>query len=352
MANSASDARHSEADIRQALINANLIYGMLTMPSNMFYTVTLPATLWFFDKGKADERILFIDARNVFTQSDRAHREFSDEQVANIAVISQLHKGRRANFVALVDHYFAQGVASLHAHQASIDALCAQLFEALEDPVARQTVTDLKKQWKGLAKLEDRYAAYMDSVATAAGTTVRAEPVEASVIAAHNTAQHKLHAAFEPFFTALHASLKALDKTLRQLEKQQLDAAQAQGKRGSTDRTTKALKTALEALHTEVKESESWFTHIAWLQARFPKAQYEDVTGLCKLATRQEVAEQDWSLNPGRYVGVVIEEDGKTEEEFITGLLEMNAELTRLNAEARVLEEVIAGNVALLAGEE
>ncbi|UUZ77699.1 hypothetical protein LP414_11910 [Polaromonas sp. P1(28)-13] len=64
------------------------------------------------------------------------------------------------------------------------------------------------------------------------------------------------------------------------------------------------------------------------------------------------MAEQDWSLNPGRYVGVVIEEDGKTEEEFITGLLEMNGELTRLNLEARALEKVIAGNVLLLAGEE
>lgn len=76
------------------------------------------------------------------------------------------------------------------------------------------------------------------------------------------------------------------------------------------------------------------------------------MTGLCKLATRAEVAEQDWSLNPGRYVGVVIEEDGKTEEEFVSGLRAMNAELAKLNAEARVLEDVIAGNVALLAGEE
>jgi type I restriction enzyme M protein len=342
MANSASDARHSEADIRQSLIEANLIYGMLTMPSNMFYTVTLPATLWFFDKGKTDERILFIDARNVFTQIDRAHREFSDEQVANIAIISQLHKGRRDRFVALVDHYFAEGLASLHAHDANVEALCAQLFEALDDPAHRQTVTDLKKQWKTLGKLEDRYAAYLDS-------THGAKP---PALDAHNTAQHKLHAAFAPFFTALHAGLKALDKTLRQLEKQQSDAAQAEGKRGTTDRKTKALKTALDTLHTEVKDTEMWFAHIQWLQARFPKAQYEDVTGLCKLATRAEVAEQDWSLNPGRYVGVVIEEDGKTEEEFISGLLEMNAELAKLNAEARVLEDVIAGNVALLAGEE
>ncbi|MEI8343260.1 MAG: N-6 DNA methylase, partial [Verrucomicrobiota bacterium] len=126
----------------------------------------------------------------------------------------------------------------------------------------------------------------------------------------------------------------------------------ARGKRGSTERNTKALKAGLETLHTEVKESESWFAHIAWLQERFPKAQYEDVTGLCKLASRAEVEEQDWSLNPSRYVGVVIEEDGKTEEEFIAGLLEMNDELTRLNFEARTLEDVIAGNVMLLAGEE
>jgi type I restriction enzyme M protein len=55
MANSASDARHSEADIRRTLIEHNLIYGMLTLPSNLFYTVTLPATLWFFDKGKTDD---------------------------------------------------------------------------------------------------------------------------------------------------------------------------------------------------------------------------------------------------------------------------------------------------------
>jgi type I restriction enzyme M protein len=88
------------------------------------------------------------------------------------------------------------------------------------------------------------------------------------------------------------------------------------------------------------------------LQERFPKAEYEDVTGLCKLATVAEVEEQDWSLNPGRYVGVVIEEDGKTEEEFVEELLAMNDDLVQLNDEARKLESVIAQNVAQIAGEE
>ena len=66
-----------------------------------------------------------------------------------------------------------------------------------------------------------------------------------------------------------------------------------------------------------MKNAESYFRHIHWLHECFPQAEYEDVTGLCKLATPEEVKEQDYSLNPGRYVGVVIEEDGKTEEEFI-----------------------------------
>jgi type I restriction enzyme M protein len=91
--------------------------------------------------------------------------------------------------------------------------------------------------------------------------------------------------------------------------------------------------------------------HINLLHERFPEAKYEDVTGLCKAATLDEVREQDYSLNPGRYVGVVIEEDGKTEEEFTTEILSLNEELQRLNAEARELETVINHNIKQLTGE-
>src|SRR6266699_1726127 len=129
MSNSASDARHSEADIRRTLIEKNLIYAMLTLPSNMFYTVTLPATLWFFDKAKTDDRILFIDARNIFTPIDRAHREFSDEQIQNIAMISQLHKGRREKFVQLIDRYFMAGRERLIENKTRVEPVSAQLLE-------------------------------------------------------------------------------------------------------------------------------------------------------------------------------------------------------------------------------
>ena len=340
MANSASDARHSEADVRKTLIEQNLIYAMLTLPSNMFYTVTLPATLWFFDKAKEDDRILFIDARNIFTQIDRAHREFSEEHIQNIAVISHLHKGQREKFIRLIDHYFAAGMERLIENNEKIEPVCAQLLDVLDNAGGKQAVEELLQHWKELEKLQAHYAQYREQHATAAEIDKK------------NQAQHQLRNAFDPFFAALHEGLKRLDKTVRQHEKQQTGQAQQEGKRTATDRRTKALKSALEELHQDVKNAEIYFQHIHWLQERFPNAQYEDVTGLCKLAAPEEVREQDYSLNPGRYVGVVIEEDGKSEEEFIAELLAMNEELSGLNNAARGLEAVIAHNIVQIAGEE
>ena len=345
MANSASDARHSEADIRRTLVQNNLIYGMLTLPSNLFYTVTLPATLWFFDKGKADDRVLFIDARNVFTQIDRAHRELSDAQIQNLAMIPRLHKGRRDGFVALIDGYFRSGLAKLQASHATLPALAERLRAVLGDDAAEApeataaglaAVEHLLAQWVALEPLAKAQQAYF------------AAHGEAEAVDVRNDAQHALRTTYAPFFEKLHASLKALDKAIRDGDKRKTEAAKAAGKRGGGNRQSKAVKDALQALHDEVKLAESDFGHIEWLQQRFPKATYEDVTGLCKLATQAEIEEQDWSLNPGRYVGVVIEEDGKTEEEFLADLESSADDLTVLSTHARELESLIATNVAKL----
>jgi type I restriction enzyme M protein len=340
MANSASDARHSEADIRRNLIENNLIYGMLTLPSNMFYTVTLPATLWFFDKAKTDKKILFIDARNIFTQIDRAHREFTTAQVHNIAMISRLHKERREEFVQLIDRYFELGMQRLRENATKVEPVSAQLLEVLDDAEGKEAVKALVKQWKGLEKLDTHYEQHV------------AQSGKITDIDAKNKAQHKLRQTFDPFFKELHQGLKQLDRIVRQHEKLSAEAAKAEGKRTSTDRKTKALKTALEELHAEVKHAEKFYQDIHWLQERFPEAKYEDVTGLCKLADLDEIKEQDYSLNPGRYVGVVIEEDGKTEEEFIAAMLGFEAELSDLNKSAKDLEKIVSANVRSITGEE
>jgi type I restriction enzyme M protein len=337
MANSASDARHSEGDIRRTLIEKNLIYSVLTLPSNMFYTVTLPATLWFFDKAKTDDRILFIDARNIFTQIDRAHREFSDEQIQNIAIISQLHKGRREKFVQLVDRYFTAGMERLVENKTRVESVSAQLIEVLDDEAGKQAVAELVKQWAGLNKLQARFEQYLGKHAGEKAPDQR------------NKAQHQLREFFDPFFAALHEGLKQLDKIVRQHERQLVEQAQIDGKRAAIDRKTKALKTTLEELHKEVKSAEIFYQHIRWLQERFPKAEYENVTGLCNLASLKDLKEQEYSLNPGRYVGVVIEEDGKTEEEFIEEISNLSDKLATLNAESSALENIINKNLNALA---
>ena len=101
MANSASDAGHSEKDIRQKLVDDSLVDVMIAVGTNMFYNVTLPVTLWFLDKGKKKterkDTILFIDARNTFTQVDRAHREWTDEQVEQIAEIVRTYRGEKGS---------------------------------------------------------------------------------------------------------------------------------------------------------------------------------------------------------------------------------------------------------------
>jgi type I restriction enzyme M protein len=101
MANSASDARQSEGEIRQKLIQAGAVDVMVAVSSNFFYNVTLPVTLWFLDKGKAgtprEDTVLFIDARNIYRQIDRAHREFTGAQIDLLANIVRLYRGEELN---------------------------------------------------------------------------------------------------------------------------------------------------------------------------------------------------------------------------------------------------------------
>ena len=191
MANSASDARGSELGIRKKLIEAGAVDVMIAVGSNFFYTVTLPCTLWFLDRGKPNsrkDRVLFIDARHIYEQVDRAHREFSAAQIEFIANIVRLYRG-----------------------------------EAIENLAGSD----------GL------------------------------------------------------------------------------------------------------------------LQDSFPEAGYQDVAGLCKVATIAEIEAQGWSLNPGRYVGVAEREEAE-DFDFSERLEELNQELEILNREGRELEERIAENVARL----
>jgi len=102
MANSASDARSSEMEIRKQLINSRVVEAIVAVGPNMFYTVTLPCTLWFLDKAKSGadrtNTVLFLDARRIYRQVDRAHRDWTSAQIGFLANIVRLYRGEEVDF--------------------------------------------------------------------------------------------------------------------------------------------------------------------------------------------------------------------------------------------------------------
>ncbi len=117
MANSAGDAGHSEKELRKQLIESGAVDVMIAIGSNFFYTVTLPVTLWFLDKAKLgtprEDTVLFIDARHIYNQIDRAHRDFTPEQIEFLANIVRLYRGEDvetgAGSEALLAENFPEG---------------------------------------------------------------------------------------------------------------------------------------------------------------------------------------------------------------------------------------------------
>ncbi len=189
MANSASDARHSEAEIRRGLIEDGLVDVMVAIGPNFFYTVTLPVTLWFLDRGKAGtgraDKVLFIDARQVFRQVDRAHREFTDEQLEFLANIVRLYRGDEPEFALgpneLLSECFPDGVYADMAGRckvATIDEIKAQGWslnpgryvgtevEDLDDEVFEEKLAAARLELRELAARAAELEAGVDHVLT------------------------------------------------------------------------------------------------------------------------------------------------------------------------------------------
>ena len=136
MANSASDARSSEQDLRRQLIESRAVDVMVAVGPNMFYTVTLPCTLWFLDKAKGKtpraDTVLFIDARHIYRQVDRAHREWTPAQISFIANLVRLWRGEALDFTLGGDE----------AHAKIEEVFATTLSIAAESPASYGSVND------------------------------------------------------------------------------------------------------------------------------------------------------------------------------------------------------------------
>ena len=241
MASSATDSANKDRDIREKLVLTGDVDVMVSVGNNFFYTLSLPCSLWFFDKAKRLEnknRVLFIDARNYYTIVDRTLNEWTEWQLKNLQAIVHLYRGETEKYRQLVAEYN--------------DALDGRTLQQCEEELVA-----IKQAAK-------------DAVAN------------------------------------------AVRKEKKRVEREQ------------NERIAEA-----EAMLETARQRE-------WLTSKFGlDGEYQDVLGLCKIATLSEIEEKNYSLTPGAYVGVAEQEDDGVD--FHERMNEIHSELASLNKEANVL---------------
>ena len=270
MASSATDSANKDRDIREKLVLTGDVDVMVSVGNNFFYTLSLPCSLWFFDKAKRLEnknRVLFIDARNYYTVVDRTLNEWSEWQLKNLQAIVHLYRGEQDKYKSLIKEY-----------------------------------------WNALSEHAERH---------------------------DNTAWQDREMTFEKALGILDSEEASYKKYIKE---QQDTLKKTKGKKDKDE--LKAIIAANEAELAYTLETKDMVNEAIWLTSKFGlDGEYQDVLGLCKIATIDEISEKNYSLTPGAYVGVAeVEDDGV---DFHERMNEIHCELAKLNEEANALMDEI-----------
>ena len=353
MSSQASSAGHGEKEVRRKLVETGDVDVMIAIRSNFFYTRTVPCELWHFDRAKpADrkDRVLMLDARNVYRKVTRKIYDFSPEQQSNLAAVVWLYRGESDRFLKLVQGYVerlaaeAEAIApvltrfetALTASRAPLAAFAESIAGLKEiSQKKRQPIADAMLEWIDAANAyaNDR-AGLLTGLAAFSNHLAKGSPIT-------NPAQHQARKAFDPQAEAARGIIKQIDLLYKLAARaaqltQELaadDAAAEYLDRRAASKLIKQLDEDRKAGIEQIKAATYLHRQIAWLQDRFPNAEMQDVPGLCKVATHAEIEAADWSLTPGRYVGVApteVDEDF----DFEQVLRDIHLELADLNREA------------------
>jgi type I restriction enzyme M protein len=353
MSSQASSAGHGEKEVRRKIVETGDVDVMLAIRGNFFYTRTVPCELWFLDRGKPSgrkDKVLMLDARGIYRKVTRKIYDFSPEQMKNIAAIIWLHRGERDRFLRLIDDYFW----SLGEECALVGPMLARFEASLETIVDRRGVDqDGDATAAAATELQEARAAYDGDRARLLKSITRYRKAHADERVRTNKAQHGARAKFDPIAEALRGLIKQVDlvyKLASQLVEQITEAA-TEGKlqvdRRARLRAIRQLDDDRAAAVEQLKAAAYAHRQIAWLQERFPEAVLRDIHGLVKLVDQKDVRAADWSLTPGRYVGVAaLEEDNGFD--FERTIDDIHAELDRLNKQALKLSAKIQQNLASL----
>jgi type I restriction enzyme M protein len=351
MSSQASSAGHGEAEVRRKIVETGEVDVMISIRSNFFYTRTVPCELWHFDRAKPKERrdqVLMLDARNVYRKVTRKIYDFSPEQLANLTAVVWLYRGQSDRFLELVQGYLDRtlseaariancGSSYKTAYQALADAVAPFLRTLAKDSPLRELVNERDEAAKACLATMDEWI----------GRIAKdwKKPVEPKA-----SAQRKRLEQLDPLAQACRDLVKDVDLVCK-LAGRVVDTAEkdadarehAEWDSRAIGRLEKDLDARRKELVEQLKRTAYFERQAHWLLSRFPDAKFVPVAGLCRAVTQQEIEAADWSLTPGRYVGVApaeVDEDF----DFEQTLKDIHIELADLNEEAVALAAKIQEN--------
>jgi len=364
MSSQASSAGNTEAKVREKLIETSHVDIMIAIRSNFFYTRTVPCELWFFNKSKPAEfkdKVLMIDARNIFRKVTRKIYDFSPEQLQNILSIIWLYRGEPKRFHDLVENYIsatlneaARSITRAHDYESIFAKLNKELQPFLNTlpkdlPAATITAQAGGKQ----AEIVKELAACLQAYKSSSQTFLKLAQEKNAWWEKQNQDNIKLTETLkelEPLAAENNNLIKVAELMYRlanRLNDVCLNTYNAkESDKWNTREITNLKKQAEAARDTAVNQLKlaRYFYHQAqWLVERFPEGKLRDVEGLVKLVDKAELKENDWSLTPGRYVGVAPEEEDP-DFDFGETMRTIHTELDGLNEQAIDLAKKISYN--------
>lgn len=364
MSSQASSAGSGEAKVRQKLVETGDVDVMVAIRSNFFYTRTVPCELWFLNRDKPDEhrdKVLMIDARNIYRKVTRKIYDFSPEQQQNLLAIIWLYRGQTEKYLDLVSGYCLR----------TLDE-CAGCFD-IEDENS-ETIHPLPDFTTALDALTDAMQPFLDTLGDdSAHSEVQKElakalPVFNTDVEEFRQSISEQEAAWEQQKTTNGDLKQAVDRLapladssrdlikqtdlLYKLTSRLIETCENECSAKANDawvgkdvtRTRKAADEARQRAVEQIRQVRDFWRQAHWLTERFPEAELCDVEGLVKLVDRTEIEANDWSLTPGRYVGVAPEEEDD-DFDFEEALRDIHVELEDLNNEAVKLAATIKKNL-------
>ena len=357
MSSQASSAGGSEAQVRRKLVETGDVDAMIAIRNNFFYTRTVPCELWFFNRDKPEahrDKVLMIDARTVYRQVTRKICDFSPEQQQNLLAIVWLYRGESGRFVELVSRYCdraldeGKGCFSIEDERGlpnfltSLNSLRDALVPFLNTLSAEDAHAEAsEKLANALREFEADGDAFQKAVSAQgeawAGQKINSGTMKARVDDLASLAERSRDLARQT------EHLYKLATHLIEICAEECDAYDARG----VTRACRAADEARQCAVEQLKQVRYFYQEAHWLTECFPDAALRDVEGLVKLVDRAEIEANDWSLTPGRYVGIAPEEEDE-DFDFREALREIHAELEGLDAEAATLAATIKHNFKAL----